>query len=83
MIHLVLDTSIYRESPRLDSPEFKLLSYMVERGYLVLHVPHIVEREQSTYLEQVQRGRLKKAINVLSKALSFEEHGPKSTWRKN
>ena len=78
MIHLVLDTAIYRGIPRLDSPEFKLLSYMVERGYLVLHVPHIVEREQSTELEQVQRGRLKKAINVLTNALSFEEHGPKS-----
>lgn len=78
MIHLVLDTAIYRRSPRLDSPEFKLLSYMVERGYLILHVPHIVEQEQSSHLEHVQRDRLTKAIDNLSKALNFEEHRPKS-----
>ena len=78
MLHLVLDTAIYRKSPRLDSPEFKLLSYMVEKGYLILHVPHIVEREQSSHLELVQRNRLTKAIDNLSSALNFEEHGPKS-----
>ena len=83
MIHLVLDTNIYRKSPRLDSPEFKLLSDMAEKGCLVLHVPHVVEREQASYLEQEQRKKLTDAINNISRALTFEEHGPKSNALNN
>lgn len=78
MIHLVLDTTIFRNSPRLDSSEFKLLSYMAEKGCLVLHVPHVVEREQSSHLEQEQGRKLTDAIKNISRALTFEEHGPKS-----
>ena len=78
MIHLVLDTNIYYKSPRQDSAEFKLLSHMIEKDCLVLHVPHVIERERTSQLELDQRGKLDAAITNLSSALNYSEHGPQS-----
>lgn len=79
MIHLVLDTSIYRKCPRLNSREFSLLSDMINAGHVVLHVPHVVEREFSSELEHRQEEKLNQAKVRITKALEFEPLGPKST----
>ena len=76
MIHIVLDSSIYRSHPRLDTKEFTLLQGITAGGQAVLHVPHVVEREFATHLEHVQRRRLDIAVREISKALSFGPHGP-------
>ena len=78
MIHLVLDTNIYRSNPRLDSMEFTLLRRLVASAKIVLHVPYIVEREFATELEQTQRTKLNKAFGEICRALSFGPHGPES-----
>lgn len=78
MIHLVLDSSVYRRSPRLDSPEFKILSYLASTGSLTLHLPYIVEREFTSYLEQIQKERIELATRKITSALNFDGHGPKS-----
>jgi len=78
MIHLVLDTSIYRKSPRLDSREFSVLSEMINAGHVILHVPHVVERECTSELELGQREKLNEAMVRLTKAVAFEPLGPKS-----
>ena len=78
MIHLVLDTCIYSRRPRLDSKEFLLLKGMAASGKIILHVPFVVEREFTTQLEHDQREKLQSAIKQVSRALSFEPHGPHS-----
>jgi hypothetical protein len=78
MIHIVLDTNIYWKSPRLDSPEFKALSFMVKKGCVCLHVPYIVEKEFLTYLEIEQRKKIVSAIKSISSALNYEGTGEKT-----
>ena len=79
MIHLVIDSSVFRRSPRLDSREFVVLSEMMDAEKVTLHVPYVVEREVATALEQNQRQRLTNAISNMSKALAYDPTGPKST----
>jgi hypothetical protein len=78
MIHIVLDTNIYRKSPRLDSPEFKTLSFMAKEGRVCLHVPYIVEKEFLTHLEIEQREKIVSAIKSISNALNYEVTGEKT-----
>ena len=78
MIHVVLDTSIYRRNPRLDSKEFTLLQGISSTEQVTLHVPFVVEREFATQLEHDQRRRLDTAFRAISKALAFDPHGPHS-----
>lgn len=51
MIHLMIDTNIYRQKPKLDSPEFKALSYLAKSGELTIHVPYMVENEFGSQLD--------------------------------
>lgn len=76
MIHIVLDTSIYREKPRLDSKEFSLLQGIASSKKITLHVPYVVEREFTTFLEKEQREKLQRVITAISRALEFDPHGP-------
>ena len=78
MMHVVLDSSIFRQCPRLDSTDFKLLARLMGAGQVVLHVPYVVEREHTSYLEQVQRKRIADASNNISKALDHVPLGTKS-----
>ena len=78
MIHLVLDSSVFRKSPKLDSREFLLLSEMMDQNEVTLHVPYVVEREFITALQEFQRTRLIKAISSLSKVLDYEPTGKKT-----
>ncbi len=73
-----MDTNIYRKTPRLDSPEFKSVSYMAKNGCIRLHVPYVVEREFSTFLEQEQRKRIVSATKSIHSAVNFEGKGRKT-----
>lgn len=78
MIHLVLDSSIFRKSPRLDSPEFAVLSEMMEAEHVTLHVPYVVEKEIISTLKEHQNERLSSAISNITKALQYKPQGGKS-----
>ena len=72
MIHLVLDTNVYRKNSKLNTTDFRTLAKLVNQRCLELHVPYIVEREFSTYLEQQQRKNVKDLTRSLSKFLQFQ-----------
>ncbi len=48
MIHVVLDTNIYRHNPARDNLGFRALGKMAKAGLLKLHIPYIIEREFQT-----------------------------------
>ena len=73
MIHLVLDTNVYHKIFKPNSRDHRDLAKLVELRCLELHVPYIVEREFSTYLEQQQRQNVKDLTRTLSKILSFQK----------
>ena len=75
MTHIVLDTSIYREKPRLDSKEFSLLQGIASSKKITLHVPYVVEREFTSFLENEQREKLQQVITASSRALRFDPYG--------
>ncbi|MFA7255713.1 MAG: PIN domain-containing protein [Candidatus Omnitrophota bacterium] len=55
MIHLVLDTSIYRADPNRKKAAFIALLKLGANGYVKLHMPYIVEREfKSQRLEEYE-----------------------------
>lgn len=66
MIHVALDTSIFRSKPRLDSPEFKALGYLVDKNCVRVHIPYIVEREFGSYLYHEHEKKIDRTINSLS-----------------
>ncbi len=73
MIHVALDTSIYRRKPRLDSPEFKALGYLAKKGCVHIHIPYIVEQEFESYLYHEHVKKIDKAINLLSEFISHRK----------
>ena len=75
MIHLVLDTSIYRQKPRLDSPEFKTLNYLSEKECIKIHVPFFVEKEFYSYLEIEQENKLDATIRSLNSIINYQVVG--------
>lgn len=48
MIHVVIDTSIYRTDPRREKAAFRILAKLAMNGFVRVHIPHVVEREFST-----------------------------------
>ena len=76
MIHLVLDSSIFRQKPRLDSPEFKSIAYLAKKNNIRLHVPYFVEGEFVSFLENEQEERIDRAIKLLEAASNYKNTGP-------
>ncbi len=72
MPHIVLDTSIYRNKPNLDSKEFSLLQDIASSKKVTLHVPYVVGREFSTFLENEQQKKIEKVISAISSVLRFD-----------
>ena len=66
MIHVALDTSIYRGKPSLDSPEFKALGYLAKKECICIHIPYIVEQEFESYLYHKHVKKIDRIINSLS-----------------
>ncbi|HIC8860464.1 TPA: PIN domain-containing protein [Aeromonas hydrophila] len=75
MIHVALDTAIYRKNPRLDSPEFKALSFLAKNNFISLHIPYFVEREFKSFLEIEQDKKIKNAMSALASACEFKPQG--------
>jgi len=73
MIHVILDTSIYRGKPRLDSPEFKALGYLAKKGCVCIHVPYIVKHEFESYLYHEHVKKIDKTIGSLSGLIGYKK----------
>lgn len=79
MIHVALDTNIYRKSPRLDSPEFKALVFLSKNECVRLHVPFFVENEFKSQIEIDQKKKVEHVLATLDKMCKFKYHGPKTS----
>lgn len=78
MIHVAIDTSIYRQKPLLDSPEFKALAFLAKNKCICLHIPFFVENEFKSHIEAEQEKRLATVISILNKICDFNEAGPRT-----
>lgn len=79
MKHLVIDTNIFRKNPRLDSPEFKSLAYIAKISCIQLHIPYVIQREFSSYLEHEQRKKILSATKSISGAVNYDGSGEKTS----
>ncbi len=79
MIHIALDTNIYRKNPQLDSPEFKAIVFLAKNECICLHIPFFVENEFKSFIEAEQEKRIDTVISKLKKICNFAEFGPKTT----
>ncbi|MEQ8426319.1 MAG: PIN domain-containing protein [Gammaproteobacteria bacterium] len=75
MIHVVLDTNIYREKPRLDSAEFKTLVHLSNNNCIRIHVPFFVEKEFCSHLEIEQAKHVDSAIRSIKSILNYDDSG--------
>lgn len=66
MIHVVLDTNIYRNNPSRDNLYFKALEKLSKAGSLRLHIPYIVLREFQTQQREIYSKDLAKTLSGLS-----------------
>ena len=66
MIHLVLDTTVYRSNPSMDNLHFKAIEKLALAGELKLHIPYVVLREFQTQQREHYSKDLAKAISGLS-----------------
>ncbi len=72
MIHIVLDTSIYRSKPRLDSPEFKALGYLAKMKSVCIRIPYVVEQEFVSYLLHEHEKKINSAIKSISGLITHQ-----------
>ena len=63
MIHVLIDTSVYRQNPQRDSLNFKAIEKLSDANWLKVHIPYIVEREFQTQQREIYS---KDLINALS-----------------
>ena len=73
MIHVVLDSNIYLQSPYLNSPEFKSLTNLAKRGNICIHIPYVVEQEVSTNLAHDHKYKIDTAIKSISGIANHEK----------
>ncbi len=66
MIHVVLDTNIYRNNPSRDNLHFKALEKLSKAGVIRLHIPYVVMREFQTQQREIYSKDLTKAMSGLS-----------------
>lgn len=76
MIHVLLDSSIYRNDPSRRRLAFKTLAGLCEKKLVTLHVPSIVKREFTTYLAVQAEAVLGEAVRSLKKLTRSD--GPNS-----
>ncbi|NEX11248.1 MAG: hypothetical protein C1942_00870 [Prosthecochloris sp.] len=75
MIHIVLDTNIYRQNPTRDSLNFKAIEKLAEANWVKIHIPYIVEREFQTQQREICHRDLNKALSGLN-GLSRKQLSP-------
>jgi len=61
LIHIVLDTNIYRHNPSRDNLNFKAVEKLATADRLKLHIPYVVEREFQTLQRKIYSEDLEKA----------------------
>ena len=66
MIHIILDTSIYRNNPSRDNLSFKAIEKLLDAKWATLHIPYVVEREFQTQQRKIYENDLKKVVSGLS-----------------
>lgn len=66
MIHVVLDTNVYRSNPSMDNLHFHAIEKLALAGELKLHIPYVVLREFQTQQREHYSKDLAKAISGLS-----------------
>ena len=52
MIHLVIDTSIFRQDPQRKTVAFRSIEQLGERGHLCIHIPYFVKHEFLSHLKE-------------------------------
>jgi len=67
MIHVILDSSIYRSDPARRRLPFKTLGGLCEKDLVKLHVPSIVKREFTTFLALEAEAVLAEAVRAVKK----------------
>lgn len=66
MIHVLIDTSIYRQNPLRDNLNFKAIKKLADAKWLKVHIPYIVEREFQTQQREIYSKDLNLALNGLN-----------------
>ena len=66
MIHIILDTNIYRANPARDSVDFLALSKLAKANELKLYLPYIVEREFQTQQREIYSKDFEKILSGLN-----------------
>jgi len=66
LIHVVLDTNIYRKCPSRDNLNFKAIEKLSIAKWVLLHIPYVVEREFQTQQREIYEKDLKKAVSGLA-----------------
>src|SRR5260370_1038460 len=51
MIHVLIDTTIYRKDPCRQKVEFQTIARLADAGLIKLHIPHVVLHEFATWLQ--------------------------------
>jgi len=79
VIHVALDTNIYRKKPLLDSPEFKALSFLAKNKCVCLHIPFFVENEFKSHIEIEQKKKVESVLSTLNKICGSTVFGPSTS----
>ena len=76
MIHIVLDTNIYRSDPNRSKLNFKAIERLGKANLLKLYIPYIVEREFQTQQREIYSKDVQKSLSgldgLLRKQLSID-----------
>lgn len=78
MLHVVLDTNIYRQCWRRNSSAFRALYRAARTGEVKVHIPFIVREELRTQLQREigeRLSKIKKAARAIAKMCNSEEIG--------
>ncbi|AYQ56215.1 hypothetical protein MS2017_0472 [Bathymodiolus thermophilus thioautotrophic gill symbiont] len=67
MIHVILDTNIYRKNPNRENLDFKALEELAKANSIRLHIPYVVLREFQTQQKEIYLKAHSKVISGLSK----------------
>lgn len=73
MIHVVIDTSIYRTDPKREKAAFRILAKLAINNFVCVHIPRVVEREFSTQqLASLENtfGDAKRFVSAIRKRVS-------------
>lgn len=65
MIHLILDTNIYRSNIMRNNAAFKTLESMLRKSFIKLHIPFFIENEFLTFFIEESESKISQSIKTL------------------